>query len=131
MAVALQSEQDVWTWTVPQYDTVGKRLRAAREFRGITLEDMALVMSKSTSTISKWENDLQQPRGFMDVIDKWAEHTRIYASWIKTGEAPITTCFGHPSLSLVEFPANEPMQLFDPDHFALEDTKVTLVTTGA
>jgi transcriptional regulator with XRE-family HTH domain len=130
MAVALQSEQ-TWEWTVPEYDTVGKRLRAAREFRGITLEHMALVFGKSTSTISKWENDLQQPRGMMAVIDRWAEETRVYSSWIKTGVAPTMTCFGIPSLSLVGNPPNDPMQLFDPDDFGLEVPYVTAVTTGA
>lgn len=108
--------------------TLGNRIERARNLAGLKQSELALRIGVSRAVISKWERDVSEPTASQ--IVKIAEACNVHVVAL-LGLAPITTCFGHPSLSLVEFPPNDAMHLFDPDDFGLEPTKVTLVTTGA
>lgn len=129
MAVALQSENE---WRIPKMH-LGRRMAWAREDAGISGQEMADLMGVSSGTISNWEKGTSQPRNLFETVEKWATFTRAPVGWLLTGDAsaPTTTCSLVPSLTLVEFPPNDAMQLFDPDDFGLDVPHVTPVTTGA
>lgn len=106
----------------------GDRLAKARRFADLEQAEMALRLGVSRALISKWERDVTEPTASQAL--RWAEACGVDAAWL-LGLAPTTTCLAMPSLSLVENPPNDAMQLFDPDGFGLEVPYVTIVTTGA
>lgn len=81
------------TETVPQVPewTVGDRLRKSRDNAGLKQSEMADLLCEaglkaSRSTVSAWEADENQPRGFRKVIYAWASITAVPAEWLFTGQ---------------------------------------------
>lgn len=68
-------------------DTFGKRLKAARERKGLTQEALASLLSGSErgrkQTVADWEADKGMPRG--DTVVQLAGHLDVTAEWLVTG----------------------------------------------
>lgn len=67
---------------MPEF-TLGDRLRKAREWAGVSTDEMAVVIDVSSRTIGNYENDRTPVRG--PVISEWALRTGVPVEWIRTG----------------------------------------------
>ena len=67
---------------VPEF-TLGDRLRKAREWAGVSTDEMAEVIDVSARTIGNYENDRTPVRG--PVMSEWALRTGVPVEWIRTG----------------------------------------------
>jgi len=65
--------------------TVGERIRAAREARGLTQQQAAEAIGVSSGTISRYERDEFTPRG--ERLTSLARLVRRSPEWIISGEA--------------------------------------------
>ena len=68
---------------VPEF-TLGWRMRLALETSDIDVGDIANRLSYSRSSISRWLNGHDEPRGL--VLDAWARETGVDRDWLETGE---------------------------------------------
>lgn len=64
--------------------TRGIRLRIAREWRGLSQDDLAEVLGKTRQTISNYEREFT-PIGKLEV-NAWAVSTDTDVEWLKTGQ---------------------------------------------
>lgn len=63
--------------------TKGTRLRIAREWRGLSQDDLAAVLGKTRQTISNYEREFT-PIGKLE-LNAWAVTTETDVDWLKTG----------------------------------------------
>lgn len=61
-------------------ETFGQRLKAFREEKNITQEQLAEAIGYGKSTVSFWENDLKVPS--ITVITKIAKHYNVSADYL-------------------------------------------------
>lgn len=61
-------------------ETFGQRLKAFREEKNITQEQLAEAIGYGKSTVSFWENDLKVPS--ITVITKIAKHYKVSADYL-------------------------------------------------
>lgn len=61
-------------------ETFGQRLKAFREEKNITQEQLAEAIGYGKSTVSFWENDLKVPS--ITVIIKIAKHYKVSADYL-------------------------------------------------
>ncbi len=61
-------------------ETFGQRLKAFREEKNITQEQLAETIGYGKSTVSFWENDLKVPS--ITVIIKIAKHYKVSADYL-------------------------------------------------
>lgn len=61
-------------------ETFGQRLKAFREDKNITQEQLAEAIGYGKSTVSFWENDLKVPS--ITVIIKIAKHYKVSADYL-------------------------------------------------
>lgn len=90
--------------TVPEW-TVGDRLRKAREFAGIGVEQMAERLGRQRNSITRWERSSAVQ---LMVVKLYALETGVPVEWLvgddaPKGGAPLTSgvTLGSPSLFLV------------------------------
>jgi len=85
------------TGRVPEF-TLGWRLRLSIESAGTSVQQMADDLGYSRSSISRWLNDLDEPR--VGIIAQWCLLTRVDRQWLETGvtagPTPPTTPSGDP-----------------------------------
>lgn len=96
---------------IPEF-TLGDRLAKARDFAGLSQQQMADKLDVKRTTLSTWERELSQPRDFMGVIDRWAEITGVDPAWLlgfRTGS--VLTLLTNPK-------AVQPSLPFDRGHLA-------------
>jgi len=62
--------------------TIGDRLAKAREYRGITQEQIAEQLGRGRTTISAWESGQTQPRDLMGILRRWSEITKVPLGWL-------------------------------------------------
>lgn len=70
--------------------TRGDRMRKARVYAGIKPVEMcerlfAYGINVKKSTLSAWENDVNQPRNMDDLMQAWAEITNVPEPWLWVG----------------------------------------------
>lgn len=70
-------------------DTVGKRIRAARNSLRLDQSDLADAAKVHVKTVSRWENDAMAPDS--DALRRVAEKLNVDVGWILTGKAPAGT----------------------------------------
>lgn len=63
--------------------TIGKRIKQIREIKNISRSDLAKILQKDISSISKIENDKQIPSA--EIIAKICEEYNIDGNWILLG----------------------------------------------
>jgi transcriptional regulator with XRE-family HTH domain len=74
---------------VPEF-TLGWRMRLALESAGMSVQEMALALGYSRSSVSRWLNDIDEPRAA--IMAQWALLTEVDAGWLATGaSAPSPT----------------------------------------
>lgn len=76
----MESDFDIPEWTL------GDRLRKAREYRNITVLEMAADIERSERTIRNYETDRTQVHWL--VVRRYAERTHIPMTWFLTGRPP-------------------------------------------
>lgn len=69
------------TGVIPEW-SLGERLAKARHHAGLSQEAMADQMHVSASAIAAWETNRNSPRGFMAVMQQWADITGVDLGWI-------------------------------------------------
>ena len=69
-------------------ETMGQRIRSAREAKGWTQDDLAAAMKTSRSLVSDWERDATDPRGSTRI--KLSDALDVSPEWIRTGVGPRT-----------------------------------------
>jgi transcriptional regulator with XRE-family HTH domain len=72
---------------VPEW-SLGERLRKARDWRGVSIEDMAADIGRSERTIRNYETD--STRAPLLVVKQYAMRTQVPYEWLETGHAPTT-----------------------------------------
>lgn len=73
---------------IPEW-TVGDRLRKARDLAGLSQGEMADKLGVKRTSLSAWERGENQPRNFLDIVNRWGEITGVDPGWI-LGFAPTT-----------------------------------------
>lgn len=68
---------------VPEF-TLGWRMRLALETGGLSVQEMAIRLGYSRSTISRWLNDQDPPRPAIKA--QWCLLTGVSLDWLETGE---------------------------------------------
>jgi transcriptional regulator with XRE-family HTH domain len=66
--------------------TIGKRLRLAREARGLSGGDIAKACEVSRQAVSQWESDETQPA--IGNLEKAAARLTVSLEWLRTGHGP-------------------------------------------
>lgn len=67
-------------------DSIGARLRTARQRRFLTQEELAKASGVQVVTISRIENDRQESQPRLSTIRKLAKALGIEAEWIMFGD---------------------------------------------
>jgi transcriptional regulator with XRE-family HTH domain len=66
--------------------TIGKRLRLAREARGLSGGDIAKACEVSRQAVSQWESDETQPA--IGNLEKAAARLTVSLEWLRSGRGP-------------------------------------------
>lgn len=96
--------------------TLGTRLRIAREWRGLSQDDLATVLGKTRQTISNYEREFT-PIGKLE-LNAWAVTTDTDVDWLKTGvTTPLTdggsTVEGHAIFETLDYGSQIPAPVTD------------------
>ncbi len=71
--------------------TLGDRMRKARDYAGLSQDEMGQQLAAITgqpvkhTTIATWERDVHQPRNLMAVLELWARVTNVDLHWLVFG----------------------------------------------
>lgn len=71
-------------WYSDEAATFGDRVAAAREFLGMSEEDLARRIGIKVDTVRKWENDLAEPRA--NKLQMLSGILNVSLRWLLTGE---------------------------------------------
>lgn len=80
-------------WFAEGYATLGDRIAAAREVRGMSVADLARRVGARTETLKRWEADAVEPRG--NRMQMLAGVLGVSLTWLMVGQgegiAPLGT----------------------------------------
>lgn len=71
-------------WYLPEVATFGDRLAAAREQAGLTVADISKRLGVKKSTMTAWEDDLNEPRA--NKLQMLSGILGVSMRWLLTGE---------------------------------------------
>lgn len=65
--------------------SVGARIRASRRAAGLTQQQLAKRLETDSITVSRWERDQSEPRGF-ETIELLCDALGVSVAWLVTGK---------------------------------------------
>lgn len=71
-------------WFAEDYATLGDRIAAAREVRGMSVADLARRLGARTETVKRWEADAVEPRG--NRMQMLAGVLGVSLTWLMVGQ---------------------------------------------